>query len=489
MPSSASTRELMVRHAHISLCIAIGIALGAPASALAATTWTVNTCGNDNTGSGTTGTLRYAAANATSGDTIDMTGLTCSTISLSTGAITGAITFPQDTLTVNGPGIGSLSISGEYNGVVEADRIINHTGTGFLNISGVSLRSGSLTNATGYALGGCLYSAGYVVATGIGVYMCNTSTTSGFAGGGGIFAGALYLKNSTLDHNVAYGGTSGGAGGGGALTHNFTAKYSTISNNEARGASGNAAGFGGGLKLFGSVTITASTISGNFAGRDIGGVDAFTYTPLYLTTTITNSTISHNQATNYIGGIYLTAGVVQIKNSTIVFNTAGKDRTGTFPPHYYLAPGLATSGSYGPQAVFLQSSLIANNTIGTGVEYDLSEPIRGSTAVTFSGSNNLVRVTSAAVPGDTIKNSCPLLGPLRNNGGLTQTHALLSHSPGIDQGSNLDSVNQDQRGTYVENVGGGPYLYPRVSGAAADIGAYEVQQDDIVFNTSFEGCP
>ncbi|MBU6200105.1 MAG: hypothetical protein KGP08_10670, partial [Xanthomonadaceae bacterium] len=104
---------------------------------------------------------------------------------------------------------------------------------------------------------------------------------------------------------------------------------------------------------------------------------------------------------------------------------------------------------------------------------------RGSTTVTFSGANNLVRATFAAVPAGTIKLSCPLLGPLRNNGGLTQTHALFSHSPGIDQGNNSLNLTWDQRGS----------PYARASGSAADIGAYEVQQADVIFNNGFDGCP
>jgi len=99
--------------------------------------------------------------------------------------------------------------------------------------------------------------------------------------------------------------------------------------------------------------------------------------------------------------------------------------------------------------------------------------------VTFSGSGNLVRATFAAVPPGTIKFSCPLLGPLRNNGGPTPTHALLSKSPGIDQGNHDASITLDQRGPG----------YPRVSGATADIGAYEMQQAEVVFSSSLEGCP
>ena len=98
--------------------------------------------------------------------------------------------------------------------------------------------------------------------------------------------------------------------------------------------------------------------------------------------------------------------------------------------------------------------------------------------ITFDGSGNLVRATSAAMPMGTITGACPLLGPLRNNGGTTQTRALLSHSPAIDAGNNTTLLTHDQRG--APNV--------RTSGAMTDIGAYEVQQEDVLFNGGFEGC-
>ena len=90
------------------------------------------------------------------------------------------------------------------------------------------------------------------------------------------------------------------------------------------------------------------------------------------------------------------------------------------------------------------------------------------------------------LPSDTIFSSCPQLGQLRDNGGLTQTHALLSRSPAIDTGNNTADLNEDQRGVLADP--GPPYPYPRVLGSHADIGAYEVNQDDIVFNNDFEGC-
>jgi hypothetical protein len=62
-------------------------------------------------------------------------------------------------------------------------------------------------------------------------------------------------------------------------------------------------------------------------------------------------------------------------------------------------------------------------------------------------------------------------------------------NPALDKGSNAKStiplVTSDQRGGAV-----GMTTPARVSGSAADIGAYEIQQDDIIFGGEFdEGCP
>jgi hypothetical protein len=91
------------------------------------------------------------------------------------------------------------------------------------------------------------------------------------------------------------------------------------------------------------------------------------------------------------------------------------------------------------------------------------------------------------LPTDTLS-SCPRIGQLRNNGGLTLTHGLLSHSVAIDTGDNTFGSFFDQRGPASIN---GVRNYTRFSGAGAltDIGAYEVQQNDIVYNDDFDGCP
>ena len=81
----------------------------------------------------------------------------------------------------------------------------------------------------------------------------------------------------------------------------------------------------------------------------------------------------------------------------------------------------------------------------------------------------------------------PGLAPLANNGGLTETIALLANSPAIDAGSNafaLDpTTNQplttDQRGALRGGTGGGLN-----AGSTVDIGAYEASSSYMVTSTA-----
>jgi hypothetical protein len=65
-----------------------------------------------------------------------------------------------------------------------------------------------------------------------------------------------------------------------------------------------------------------------------------------------------------------------------------------------------------------------------------------------------------------------ILEPLADNGGGTETHALMEGSPAINAGSNLNSLAFDQRGIGFE----------RVADGQADIGAFEVQVDPVPTN-------
>jgi hypothetical protein len=107
----------------------------------------------------------------------------------------------------------------------------------------------------------------------------------------------------------------------------------------------------------------------------------------------------------------------------------------------------------------LTNTIIANSGSGGDCFNDTS-------TLNAASSNNLIQDSLVAcgltngVNGDIIGQD-PALGALANNGGFTQTHALLAGSPAIDAGTNTGCPATDQRGI------------TRPQGARCDIGAYE----------------
>ncbi len=369
------------------------------------------------------------------------------------------------------------------------DRVFNHTGAGTLYLTDIDVAYGNLvTSGTTVASGGCIRSSGSVTLRRSTVSHCLARTTniaSGFAYGGGIeTSGRLALKYSTITDNATYSASGTSLGGGVFVNGGLTSIYSTISGNVARGIYGRA----GGVFVRGSASssISNSTISGNSANRDYGGL-VFRGSG---NVTLNNSTISGNHATNgLVGGIYSSAPLT-IRNSTIAFNSAEKGRRGTAFPYSYYAPGLSLNAPSGPVTTTLQSTLISNNTYGVNNSVTENDVSAGGHAhignVTISGDHNFVRANfpDVSLPSGTLRISCPRLGPLRDNGGVTWTHQLLSGSPAIDAGANPSSIDYDQRGDSPA-----PGFARESPTGSPDIGAYEVQQDDIVFSAGFDGCP
>jgi hypothetical protein len=398
----------------------------APAATLA-----VSSCADDNG----PGTLRSAVAAAAEDDTVDLGALHCSAITLSQGAIPVLL----NALTIVGPGAAALKIDG-----AGADRVFVHPGGAALTLRGVTVRNGAARVAGAHVTGGgCIASAGYVVldhsvvsdcyATGEGVY------------GGGIFAYALTMDTSTLTRNVGFAAlpdTGTATFGGGAYVNTLSLVSSTVSDNRAAhdlAQSGYVTG--GGLFTNTGGTISASTIEGNYSYGLGGGLSVFGGA-----LSIINSTISGNAAqTRSGGGVDVRiAYVVSIANSTIAGNQA------TAGGGVYLRGTTRT--------LDVRSSLIAGNTAAGAVDF-------GSiNAVTMGGANDLIVFAGAGVtlPVGTL-HANPLLQALADNGGPTRTRALSSGSPALDAGNNLSALANDQRGPG----------FPRVVGAAADIGAFE----------------
>jgi CSLREA domain-containing protein len=211
---------------------------------------------------------------------------------------------------------------------------------------------------------------------------------------------------------------------------------------------GNQSDIGGGIMAQrGPLTVVESTVSGNRAPGGQGGGILTGGTGGAGPFTIRNTTVSGNQS-RFGGGID-TYEPVTITDSTIAFNAAQQP-----------GGGLHVSGGAGPYT--LKNTIVSNNTSAfAGFEncdhHDIVDYID-------SQGYNLEKGTSCGLdePGDL--NAAPMLGELANNGGFSNTHALLSGSPAINAGGDPFPAN-DQRGV------------SRPQGIANDIGAYERRQE------------
>ena len=402
-------------------------------------TTAVTSCLDD----GSAGTLRSVIAAANSGDTIDLSGLACSTITLATGAIQTGL----DDLTITGPGAANLTIDAGGN-----DRAFLHYGYGTLTINKVTIANGYYKYGGGnYAAGGCILTVGSVALNDSVVTGCYAGGAYASEGGGIYSVGTAALTRSTVSNSVVYGiayyGHTDSAGGGVWSRGAMTLIDSTITGNAAYGFAVNQTNYnfirGGGVYGIGGTTITRSTIDTNYAVYSGGGISS-----LYGTT-ISNSTVANNYSYAGVGGgVFTLYDAVSIGNSTIAGNYS-----------YHSGGGAYTV--LGP--LDLESTIIASNTSGDTSNADFGYYVyNGVSAPT--GANNLIISSAFTVPSGTLT-ADPQLQPLANNGGLTQTMALLAGSPAIDQGNNVAGLATDQRGTG----------FARVGGASADIGAFELQ--------------
>jgi len=450
----------------LAACLA---AIGMVCSASAvADTFLVTNC-NDSGPNSLRSTVASATQNLNYDSEIDFDlPASCnSTITLTTGALPIA---QQGILTIRGPDpTQRIAISGDGK-----DRVFSTTvRTSQLGLYNLDIKNGEADGSNGaHVAGGCIYSLGSAKLSYSSVTGCRIESESGYAYGGGIFtANGLTLKSTVVsgnlsDGNYAYGGGIYATGGLGIY-------FSTISYNFAFGEG---IASGGGISAASGAFIAFSTIDNNTVGggsRTIASdAGAAFHGPARLVS-IQSSTVSGNL--NELGagaGLRSSATTTYVYNSTIAFNTAaqGKDGAG-----HYVAPGLAVTTGH----LVLYNTVLAENSYSGSHHNDFST----AAGITVSGSNNMAQAATGGLPSPGLIFGCPLLGPLRDNGGPTWTHALLSKSPAIDAGVSTSQLPIG--GTFYDQR---EMPVPSPSGGLPDIGAYEVQQDDIVFNTSFEGC-
>ncbi len=162
------------------------------------------------------------------------------------------------------------------------------------------------------------------------------------------------------------------------------------------------------------------------------------------------------------GGLYAGGGTLSLINSTIAYNDVASGGAGG---------GLDVIAS----TATLDNTIVALNTEGTGsgaLASDVVGTVSSASAYNLigtGGSGGLVN----GVNGNLVGVANPGLGALANNGGPTETIALLTTSPAIDAGSNALAVDPATKLPLTTDQRGAGY--PRIVNGTVDIGAYEFQ--------------
>ena len=408
-----------------------------------------------------TGSLREALTNANPGDTIDLTGLS-GTITLTSGELD-----IHDAVTITGPGASALTVSGNgASGVFSMDTDLSG---GTVTISGLTITGGN-AGAGGGVFFNCDTGSGNLVIDSSVV----TGNTSGDLGGGLYFdrcdeGGSMTVRNSVVSNNSSTGDGAGGIwfdeGTG------LTIEGSTISGNQAHNWDGGGVVFDDG----GSFTLLNSTVSGNSSSDNGGGLAIHRPT---VGSTIANSTISGNTAQGNGGGVELESGPLSLEQATISGNTATGHGDGLYMGYgaedtaagavRHDNQGAAPSSAPNPPAATVIGTIVAANADGS------DDIARGADSQgTLSLTSSVVGAVNGVTPTDGGGNQTgvtnPGLAPLANNGGATETQALLPGSSAIDAGPatvpSFPGNDFDQRGSG----------FARVVNGKVDVGAFEVQ--------------
>jgi len=299
----------------------------------------------------------------------------------------------------------------------------------------------------------------------------STITNNEACNGGGVNSrgGPLVIKGSTISTNLARSSTSCGTGGGvatfgggsqlnlshviveendatnsGGIFYNGTTPSSGIINDST--IRGNTAEFTGGLNNLGDLTLNRVTISGNQSTNFGGGVTN------RAALTMINVTISGNSASHGAG--------IQSANGS-----------STFLDHVTVANNTAIWEGYALYANANSTTSIHNSILASGSTEGktcLQEVDSHITNLGFNlSSDHSCGFITTAPYFDLIDTGPTVVGPLQNNGGPTQTMAILWGGAAIDRADPVNTQIKDQRSAYR------PVNGDVVPGAVSDIGAYE----------------
>ena len=325
-----------------------------------------------------------------------------------------------------------------------------------LNVYQTTFTDNHATLASGNIAGGGITSGGTL-----------SVTDSIFTGNDALYGGAIEIyaaadksstiSDSTFSQNGAY--LDGIGGWGGAIfvyTGDLTVQHSTFERNTA--LNGGAIATNGGQNKLG---ITDSTFHANQANT-FGGAIVLSWKDA---ADIRGSTFDENVAA-HAGAIFGDADLVLV-NDTFSSNsgTGGEGpvlgAVMAFENSHLTNNTFSDNSPYAFEAAgetVLENNIIANSIGGP-------DCIIGDLGSITSNVGNLIE--SGETCGTAAVTTDPALAPLTDNGGPTQTMALLPGSPAIDAGDDATCAEFDQRGIQ------------RPQGAHCDIGAFELRPTDL----------
>jgi hypothetical protein len=450
-------------------------------------------------------TLRDAVTDANANGQADQitfaSGLS-GTVRLTQGPlVVGGSGGDANPVTVQGPGAGVVTISGDANNNGTPDAgdsqifTVNYVASGShptLNLSGLTL-SGGYTSATGGAVylegggklsvsnatfSGCKAASGGAIGAEFGKYSSvsiQSSTISGnntTASGGATFTdGRLTIANSMISDNHALSG--GGALSAGQKYGPLSITDSTISGNTAAGEGGAIGAYSLAFAKYHATTqnqISNTTISGNTAGGPGGGLYLDGLSGSGSSFTVDHSTISGNDAgaTAQGGGIeigYTIEGAFRTVDSTVSGNSAN------------IGAGVAISTDNTPQvgsdgSITFDNSTIAANTAaesGGGMYLGIYGPSGGG-PYTYSAT---IPLNSTIVGGNTASGASSDLdhADVATTGGFALAFSLVQ-APGDGVVSQANSIlNTDpQLGALGDNGGPTQTQLPSATSPALDAG-------------------
>jgi hypothetical protein len=256
------------------------------------------------------GSLRAEIAAAKSKDTIVFApSLAGQTINLTSGEL-----LIQKNLTIAGPGAGQLTVSGGGN-----SQVFEVAARAKVTMSGLTISNGSAIGLNGGPeLGGGILNHGTLTVSG-----CTLSSNHALYGGGiANFGGTLTVSGCTLSGNDG-GFAGGGIWNGGTLTVSGSTIGSSVDPITGSTLPGNYSYEGGGIYNLGNANVSNSTLSSNNAtlGDQGSGNGGGIYNDRNAKLTVSNCTLSSDTAGLLGGGIY-NAGTLTVSNSVVSSNYA-----------------------------------------------------------------------------------------------------------------------------------------------------------------------